>query len=468
MSQVEYRELFRSKAGQIVYDAFLRAINDFHFEEKIKNGVIVGFSGGADSLTLLCALKNFCADNGNAKICAVHVNHMIRGDEADRDERFSEEFCKRMGVEFIPFKYDVPAYAKEHSLGIEEAARNIRYSIFADLLRGRNDLSCIAVAHNATDNLETVIFNMMRGTGTRGIAGITPERDGIIRPLLYVPKRDIINALEESAIPYVTDSTNLETDYTRNYIRAEILPKLFHLSENPEASATRLSRALREDSEYLDKEAIKAFGLYENAPVPRDALSLMPNAIFYRFISLMAKDAGCSVESTHVRAIRESLDNSRGDFSISLPGKMDFICRSGVCIISKKSPESDIRYEYPLSHGVNHIEEIDAEIIISDKPINDFSSKVYKISIQQAIDFDIINGGLYVREKREGDSYVYGGMTHKLKKLFNDRKIPPADRAYIPIICDKDGILWVPGFSPRCVGKPKSDKKLYVALATKA
>lgn len=468
MSQVEYRKLFQSKTGQLVYDAFLHAINDFHIDEKIKNGVIVGFSGGADSLTLLCALKKYCSEHNNAKICAVHVNHMIRGAEADRDERFSEEFCKGIGVEFLSFSRDVPSYAKEHSLGIEETARNVRYSIFADILRGRNDLSCIAVAHNATDNLETVIFNMMRGAGTRGIAGIAPERDAIIRPLLYVPKRDIVKALNEAAIPYMTDSTNLETDYTRNYIRAEILPKLSHLADNPEAAATRLSRALREDSEYLDKEALGVFGLYKNTSVPRDTLSLMPPAIFYRFISLMAKNAGCNIESTHVRAIRDSLDNSCGDFSISLPGKMDFICLSGECSVSEKTPKFDIRYEYPLSLGVNRIEEIDAEIILSEEPILDFSSKVYKISIQQAIDFDIINGGLYVREKRDGDSYSYGGMTHKLKKLFNDKKIPPADRAYIPIICDKDGILWVPGFSARGICKPKAEKKLYVALATRA
>jgi tRNA(Ile)-lysidine synthase len=393
---------------------------------------------------------------------------MIRGAEAERDESFSREFCESIGVEFLSFRRDVPTYAKENALGIEEAARNVRYSIFADLLRGRNDLSCVAVAHNATDNLETVVFNMMRGAGTRGIAGIAPMRDDIIRPLLCVPKRDILRALNVAGVPFVTDTTNLETDYKRNYISAEILPKLSYLSENPEAAATKLSRALREDAEYLDGEAQSLFEIYEGTCVPRSDLSAMPSAIFYRFVSLMAKRAGCCVENTHIRAIKKLIFDADGDFSISLPGKMDFVCVENLCTISKKTPKFEIKYEYNLSIGVNHIEEIDTEIILSEEPINDFSSKVYKISIQQSIDFDIINGGLSVREKRDGDSYSYGGMTHKLKKLFCDKKISPREREQIPIFCDGDGIIWVPGFSVRSSEKPKSQKKLYIAIAKRA
>ena len=468
MSAINVNEVFKSESGQLVYKEFLRAVKDFDFEKKIANGVLVGFSGGADSVTLLLALRKFCLDNGFGKICAAHVNHMIRGAEAERDEDFSREFCKNIGVEFLSFRRDVPDYAKANSLGLEEAARNVRYSIFADLLQSRSDLSAVAVAHNATDNLETVIFNMMRGAGARGIAGIAPVRDDIIRPLLYVPKRDIIKVLSDANVPYVTDSTNLQTDYKRNYIRAEILPKLSYLTENPEAAATRLSHALREDTEYLDIEAEKLYESYRNTAVPRSDMLEMPSAIFYRFLSLMAKNAGCSIESMHVRAIQNLISDSNGDFCVSLPGKMDFICADNMCSISKKSPKKEIKYEYKLSMGVNHIEEIDAEIILSDKPINDFSSKVYKISIQQSIDFDIINGGIFVREKRDGDSYVFGGMTHKLKKLFCDRKIPTQKRELIPVFCDGDGIFWVPGFSVRQTKKQKSQKKLYIAIAYRA
>ena len=469
MSVANVNELFKTEAGEHVYSEFLRAVREFDLKKRIADGVAVGFSGGADSITLLLALRKFSSDNNFGRICAVHVNHMIRGAEADRDEAFSRQFCESIGVEFISVRRDVPAYAKKNSLGLEEAARNIRYSIFTELLEGRNDLSCVAVAHNATDNLETVIFNMMRGAGTRGIAGIAPVRDSVIRPLIFVPKRDILKALEDSGTPYVTDSTNLETDYKRNYIRAEILPKLSYLTKNPEAVTARLTRALRQDATYLDGEAQKIFERYKDCAVPRSDLSEMPPAIFYRFVSLMAKNAGCSIESKHIRAIQNLVFESDVDFSVSLPGKTEFVCTANRCIISKKSPKHEIHYEYKLSMGINHIKEIGAEIILSDEPINDSFSKVYKISIQQSIDFDIINGGVYVREKRDGDSYVYGGMTHKLKKLFCDRKIPKEKRGLIPIFCDESGILWVPGFSVRAADKKtESPKKLYIAIAERA
>lgn len=468
MSAFDLKKLFETNSGARVYGEFMRAVEDFQLRERFEKGVVVGFSGGSDSVTLLLALKRFSQENKCGKICAVHVNHMIRGAEADRDEQFSREFCEGLGIEFLSFHRDVPTYAREQALGIEEAARNIRYSVFEDLIRGREDLSCVAVAHNATDNLETVIFNMMRGSGTRGISGINPTRDDIIRPLLYVAKRDILRALDDSRIPFVTDSTNLETDYSRNYIRAEILPKLLRLSENPEAAATKLSRALRDDAEYLDGEAERVFSEHKDGSATREELVSMPQAIFYRLVSLMAKSAGCSLESTHVYAIKSSLMNTAGDFSISLPSGFDFVCQCDKCEISKRKEKSEIKYEYKLSMGVNHIEEIDAEIILSDNPVEDFSSKVYKISIQRAIDFDIINGGLYVREKRDGDAYCYGGMTHKLKKLFNDKKIPLGERALIPVICDDNGILWVPGFGIRSTDKEKTSRKLYIAIAKRA
>jgi len=468
VSVIDVNKLFSTGTGKKIYAEFLRAVKDFGFEERIRRGVLVGFSGGSDSVTLLLALKKFCDDNGFGKICAVHVNHMIRGAEAVRDEEFSKRFSENLGVEFLSFRRNVPEYARENSLGTEEAARNVRYSIFEDLLQSRNDISCIATAHNATDNLETVIFNMMRGAGTRGLSGISPVRDSVIRPLIFVPKRDILKALSDADIPYVTDSTNFETDYTRNYIRAEILPRLAHLSENPESQATRLSSALRDDADYLDREAERLFSEYKGKCIPRSFLLDLPSAIFYRFLTLMAKKYGTFLENTHVTSIRHLLSESRGDFSVSIPGKMSFVCSEGSCSISNSHFKAQISYSSTLNYGENYIDEIEALIILSESPIDDFSSKVYKIAIQQAIDFDIIDGDVFVREKRDGDSYCYGGMTHKLKKLFNDRKIPPSERCKIPVICDNLGILWVPGFGVRQGGQKNPKRKLYVAVAYKA
>lgn len=469
MVRVDIDALFSTEIGKSVYDSVTRTISDFSMRDSLFGGVLVGFSGGADSVMLLCALKKYFANSDNTKLLAVHINHMIRGAEALRDEEFSREFCTELGVEFISRSIDVPMLSKQLSKGIEETARNARYSEFNNIILGRNDISCIAVAHNATDNLETMIFNLMRGTGTKGLAGISPVRDNVLRPLLNVPKRDIVSALDAVGIPYVYDSTNSEIDYTRNYIRAEILPKLSVISQNPEAQAARAATNLRMDASYIDEEANKIIGNYFGEQgINSSILSSLHPAVFYRVLFVMAHAYGdIMLEKNHVNKIYALLKNST-DFSFSIPGGVSFICRRGNCMIGSTEQNDSFISERSLSIGINHIDEIDAEIIVSQEQIDVSYSKVYKISIQQVIDFDIIKGVLSVRSRREGDAYVYGGMTHKLKKMFIDRKIPQEKRGEIPIICDESGILWIPGFSVRDGGLKNAAKKLYVAIAYKA
>lgn len=460
---IDLNGLFKTAEGAKIYSEAVRAVKDFCMDDKLRSGVLVGFSGGADSVMLLCFLKKYAEENSFGKILALHVNHMIRGAEADRDETFSRVFCHTLGIEFISLKYDVPKEAKKLSKGIEETARDVRYSAFCDLLQSRNDLSCVAVAHNATDNLETVIFNMMRGSGSRGISGISPVRDDIVRPLIYIPKRDITGALEVSSVPYVTDSTNSEIDYKRNYIRSEIIPKLFYLTDNPEAQASKLSSSLRSDNSFIEEEADTFLKDFSGGEVPVSELLKLHKAVLSRVLQSMARLGGSSgCEYTHISKISELLGK---DFSVDLPGGVSFISKRGVCRVGKLSCNETVSYERKLDMGVNFIPEIDRAIILSEERIDNSFSKVYKISIQQTIDFDIINDGLSVRERRDGDSYVYGKMTRKLKKIFNDRSIPQEERARIPIICDKSGILWVPGFPVRDGGDKNSPRKLFIAVA---
>ena len=466
--QIDLDRLFSSDEGKRVYSSFLNAISDFSMDEKIRGGVIVGFSGGADSVTLLSALVKYSRDNHLNPPVAVHVNHMIRGDEADRDQAFAEDFAKALGVEFLCFHRDIPSEAKALSKGLEEVARNARYSIFNDLIKGRNDISCIAVAHNATDNLETVIFNMMRGAGSRGLAGIKPERDNIIRPLIYLAKRDIVSALQISGVPFAIDSTNSEIEYSRNYIRSEILPKLYRLCDDPEAQSSKSSRALRADDDFISSLANEFFHKFSNANVPATDLASIHEALFFRVVSLMAKEGGCTgIEHTHILAIRRLLLMQNNNFSVSLPGEVSFVCERGLCRIDNLSKLKTVKFEYNLSLGENYISEIDAFLILSHTPI-EYSSKVYKIAIQESVDSDIIVGGLTVREKRDGDSYVFGGMTRKLKKLFCDRAFSSSEKAKIPVICDESGILFVPGFRVRDGGKKNPERKLFIALAYKS
>lgn len=461
--KADINKLFETKNGKAVYYAAKRAISDFSMEKALASGVLVGLSGGADSVMLLCLLIKLRDENLCGKIVAVHVNHMIRGAEADRDEAFSKELCDSLDVEFHSLRFDVPAEAKRISKGIEETARIVRYSAFDNIISGRSDVSAIAVAHNATDNVETVIFNMMRGAGLRGMSGISPTRDNIIRPLIYSPKAVITSALSDASVEYVTDSTNKEIDYKRNYIRSEILPKLAHLSECPENQLTRLSASLRSDNSYIE-EVAKKF-LNENildGKVKKEELAKLHNAVLGRVVILMAHRGGATgIEYTHVSKIFELISN--GDFSVSLPGAVSFISRDGLCYVGNATEDYHPSYEIPLKLGVNVIKETGYGIVVSDTPFDESFTNVYKTAIQVEIDSDIIKGGLFVRERREGDSYVYGGMTHKVKKLFCDRGIPKQERYVLPIVCDAQGIIWIPGFSQRGGGKKNAKNKFYVA-----
>ena len=235
------REMFSSDSGVNIYNRIKATIESENMLSQIERGVLIGFSGGADSVLLLCFLAEYKKrSDTDFPILAVHINHGIRGEEALRDENFSRDFSNTLGVDFKSCSVDVPAICKAESIGLEEAARNVRYSVFNDLILSRNDISTIAVAHNSTDNAETVLMNILRGSGLSGVCGIKPVRDNIIRPLIKISKSEILSLLDESDIPYVTDSTNLSTDYSRNYVRNEILPLFQRLSNSPEAAFSLL------------------------------------------------------------------------------------------------------------------------------------------------------------------------------------------------------------------------------------
>ena len=439
--------LFSSEEGRLLYQNSLSAINDFHMQDAIRGGVLIGLSGGADSVALLFVLLKY-RESFDFPLKAVHINHSIRGEEADLDEEFSKKLCKNLGVDFESFKIDVPSLAKTLGLGLEEAARNARYQRFNEILESESSLSSIAVAHNATDNLETVIFNMMRGSGIVGLSGIRPVRDNVIRPLIYSSKGLIVSALKGAGIDYVTDSTNLSTEYTRNYIRNEILPKLKEIADSPERMCTRSSATRREDADYLTEEAEKF--ITENmkdSSIPRDAISTLKKPIFSRVLMLWCKALSLPCpEKVHIDSIYSLL--SEPEFSISIPGAKSFISTGGRTFIGDHEEEKCDFYA-EITEGINTIPDFDGAIILSkDKNVDCFSN-IYKKSIQAKIRFDIINNRLCVRSKKDGDAYRFDNMTKKLKKLFNDRKISLSKRKDIPVFCDSYGILWVPGFKVR-------------------
>lgn len=445
MYKEKTERLFASPAGERIYSLFEAAVCECKMREHIEKGTLVGLSGGADSVMLTLLLLEYKRREGIASpILAVHVNHGIRGEEAERDECFAREFARSLGIEFNLRRIDVPSLAKESGRSLEEEAREARYLCFTEIIRGRKDVFSIALGHNATDNLETVIFNMMRGSGLRGACGIPPVRDNIFRPMLYIPKADIVSTLCDGGIDFVTDSTNKDTAYTRNYIRHEIIPRLTRLAPLPEQSVTRLTRNLRCDCEYIDSAAHDFISACNGKPSARSLTSLHPAVLSRAISALVLEASGKALERVHITKICELLPC--GAFSYSLPGGFRFVSSCGICSVEKT--EENSLPVIPIVWGINELAEYSAEVqLFVGKP--EISHNVYKFAIQADLSSAIIEGDLYIRSKREGDSYFYGGMTRKLKKLFVDRKISRSDRERIPVLCDDKGIVWVAGFGVR-------------------
>ena len=463
MDQIDIRkieEIF-ARSGSEIYCRIVDTIEQYGMKKHIESGVLVGLSGGADSVMLLCFLLEYRRQEGrDFPILAVHINHGIRGDEADADEEFCKRLCLSLGVELEVRKLDVPFQAKRFNMSIEEAARYLRYYNFDRIILGRDDIGAIAVAHNMSDSAETVVFNMLRGSGARGASGIPPVRDNIFRPLLNISKAEIHSLLDDAGVAYVTDSTNLSDEYTRNYIRQNIIPSFERITSDPEKMISRFADNMRSDEEFI-RGCAEEF-LATHSEVKNSDLLALHSSVFARVISIMAAKVRASVSHRIASDIRNNLD--KDNFSYSLIGSASFVCERGVCRVSRNVGDV-INYCFEIKEGVNDLSPLNAHLVLSDTKIEKTYSNVYKISIQANLSSAIINGGLYLRPKKDGDTVYYGGMTHKLKKLFSDRKIPPSKRKLIPILCDDSGVVWVPGFGVRDDGVSIDKRKdIFVLL----
>ena len=222
------------------------------------DNVLVAFSGGGDSSALLFFLINYIDYlNGDKKdkknkIFAAHMNHMIRGEDADNDEKFAVEICEKYNVKIFTEHKNIPEIAKESKKSIEEAARDERYDFFRRVTQSIGGNVKIATAHTASDNAETVIFNLSRGCGLNGLAGIAPVKKNIIRPFLSCSKEDILGYCEKNNISYVEDRTNSDENYTRNFIRHNIASRLKEKFNNLDENIFKTTEIIRDNSDFLD------------------------------------------------------------------------------------------------------------------------------------------------------------------------------------------------------------------------
>ena len=429
--------------------AVLRAIKDFSLLGDYRNATVtVALSGGADSMALL-HLLNSIKNELEISVEAAHFNHLIRGEEAERDENFVKDFCRNNGIKLYVGQGDVPAFAKEKGVSLETAARQMRYDYLS-----RINKDFIATAHTASDNLETVIFNLTRGTAIDGLCGIPPKRDIFIRPLIYASREQIEEYCNENDIPFVTDSTNLSDDYTRNKIRHNIVPILKEINPSVEKAIIRMSASLREDSIYIYKEAdrILTTSIDQNGFLILDDILPLDIALKKRIIKKYVSDVTkqANLEAVHIDSVLYIMDKSG---KTDLPGGWTAVSGGGKLKVLK-SDTAQRKTEYIV------------EITETDNNFFEKNQNVNNLLLKNAIDCDKIVGKYTVRTRCTGDSIRLKnrGCTKNLTKLYNECNIPVDERDVIPVIADEKGVIWIYGIgvAHRCAINDKSKKILII------
>ncbi|MBQ8133044.1 MAG: tRNA lysidine(34) synthetase TilS [Clostridia bacterium] len=408
--------------------------------------VVIGVSGGADS----CALFHFLLsirERMNLRLIVCHVNHMLRGKEADRDETFVRELCGKNDVEFRLLKIDVAGESKKRKLGTEQCGRDIRYTFFEEIAKESD--AKIATAHTASDNAETVILNLTRGCGVRGLCGIPPVRDHIIRPLIEVTRDEVEEYCRNKGFAFVTDSTNLTREYTRNKIRLDVIPILKTINPAFERTITRMSENSRCNVNYLYSQANNALSraLVQNKfekIYKAEILYSLDEAVFAEAVSIMAQEFGVTPEAKHIKLIR---DIARNSGAVEIKDNIYAVSEQGYLRIIKKK-DTIVTEPVPFV-GCKTVVISDKKFTVSKMKIDEFHNrkKNSKFLFHNSLDYDTIPMSALFRCRKSGDVFrpPKRNVTKTLKKLFNELKIPKEQRDSIIVLADGSDILWIEG-----------------------
>lgn len=440
----------------------LRKVLFFIRENKmIERGdnIVVGVSGGADSVCLLRILCELREELGH-EITVVHIEHGIRGKDSIHDMDFVQELCNELRVEFRCVQCNIIELAKREKLTVEEAGRKVRYEAFARCLeeKGRGK---IAIAHNKNDCAETVLFHMARGTGLKGMEGIAPVRDEIIRPLLCVERSEIEAYLEKIEQEYCTDATNADTVYARNRIRHEVLPALTKVNDRAVDHIWGTARMLSQVQEYMEQQADKIIekavrsndSIRISHKLLKDELDIIKQMVVH---SLLGEAAGSRKDITtgHINSVTALVEHEVGG-GVSLPYGLFAENGYDELIIwkhyknklakDKKKPIKVMELKIPgtveLGEGRGRLE---FRRILKDDKVYEIPQKMYT----KNFDYDRIVGNLQVRNREPGDYFVIDsqGRHQTLKKYLINEKIPANEREDIIVIADGQHILWAVGY----------------------
>ena len=410
--------------------------------------VLLAFSGGADSVALLDMLEREQATN--APILLAHVNHGIRGEEALRDRAFCENVAKERGLEIAILDADIPALAKERGQSIEEAARQVRYSFFADLMAKRN-IPLLVTAHHADDHLETVLFRIARGTGLSGLCGIAPIRPfatgHLVRPLLGFTKKEILQYCKEQGLDFVNDSTNTDTTYARNRIRADIIPVLESLYTDASHRAVRMSADLSEDDALLC--SIASDFVEHNVTASGMSIKALREAhpaIRRRAMQIwFEKEREATLEAVHLQALLDLIESGDRTARVALPTEISAYCTGrGRLALTVTRPQPVGEYTLPLTIGETKIPNTEISICITPvKEPNNIDKSTGNILVLVG-EWESLQRSLVWRNRREGDLILRGKMHRQVRRLYAQKGIPVELRHALPLLTCNEEIVWAP------------------------
>lgn len=405
------------------------------------SAVLVGFSGGADSMALLSVLNELSGEF-RWKLTALHVNHGLRGEAADRDEQVCKEFCQSRKIPIHVLHVNVAQIAEETGEGIEECGRRIRYAWFRE--KGEELFPDshweIATAHNANDSVETLLFHLARGTSLKGMSGIPPVREKIVRPLIECSRAEIEAYCTDRHLSFCTDQTNFDPHFARNRIRNLVLPELKKVNPGALECMSRSMRSFTMDEDFLEEQTRKVLEEAENKDGTYQIRPILQahKAISYRVLAeILHRYSGCAPETRHIETLYGFLSSG---------GKLQIPTGIYVCVNHEKlySLPAEAEPLEPFAFpGASRVE----------LPYGTLLTSVEKIQgplLEKLLDYDKITGDFIVRNRRPGDRFRPCGrnLSKPLKALFEEKEIPVSRRSSVTIL-EKDGeIAWMEGFGP--------------------
>jgi len=431
-------------------------LNTIKNDKLIQRGDVIGvaLSGGSDSMALLHYL-NSIKDNLGISLVALHVDHSIRVNSAN-DADFVTKYCKNNGIRLFKTKIDVPSHAKQKSIGLEQSARECRYDFFGAAL-DKGIVDKIALAHHSLDQAETILMHILRGSGLSGAVGMATKRGKFIRPMLNTTKQEILAYLNQNSIEYVTDETNLDSDYNRNFIRNEVFPLLKQRYKNLEQALVGFGKNCKEDLEYIHSQ-IPLDGLIKEDHSIKIPLSYFINqpSIINRIIFTALEEINITtdIERKHIEMIKELASAENGN-RIDLPNQLIASKEYEYITLSTRYTKMD-RKEKVFKSGKFEFPDFG---LITIKKTTDFNHT----HANHLIDSNKLPKGAVWRYRQDGDVFAkFGSGKKKLKSYFIDKKVPARLRDNIPLLACGDEILVVLGMEiSELVKIDKSTKNAY-------